>query len=78
MNMQPYRRLSGETGVLEYELKPASIRVRFNDGVVYTYTHASAGRRHVEEMKRLAREGKGLSGYISKHVRTNYASREDH
>ena len=76
MAMRPYRRLSGESGVLEYEPGPASIRVRFADGTVYTYSHASAGRHHVQEMKRLAREGKGLSGYISKHVRDQYASKE--
>ncbi|WP_307728261.1 hypothetical protein [Massilia sp. PAMC28688] len=76
MNMVPYRRLSGESGVVEYESAPASIRVRFVDGTVYTYSHARAGRHHVQEMKRLAREGKGLSGYISKHVRDQYDSKE--
>ncbi len=75
--MRAYRRLAGESGVLEYELAPASIRVRFTDGTVYTYTHASAGRAHVTEMKRLAREGKGLSGYISKYVRDRYAAKDD-
>lgn len=76
MPMRPYRRLAGDSGVLAYEVAPTSIRVRFVDGAEYTYTHASAGRAHVAEMKRLAREGKGLSGYISKYVRERYASKD--
>lgn len=76
MKMKPYRRLSGESGVIAYAPAPEAIRVRFVDGHVYTYSHASAGRQHVEEMKRLAREGKGLSAYISKHVKNHYAAKE--
>lgn len=74
--MRPYRRLSGESGVLAYEVLPTSIRVRFVDGSVYTYTQGSAGREHVQEMKRLARAGKGLSGYISKYVRDGYEAKK--
>ena len=50
--------------------------MRFVDGHVYTYSHASAGKQHVEKMKRLASEGQGLSGYISKHVKDRYESKE--
>ena len=48
---------------------------RFVDGAVYVYTYASAGRRHVEAMKRLARAGAGLSTYISRYIRAAYAAR---
>lgn len=75
MKMKPYRRLSGDSGVLAWAAEPKGIRVRFVDGTEYTYTHASAGRAHVEIMKRLAEEGQGLSGYISKFVRERYASK---
>lgn len=74
--MKRYLRLSGDSGVLAYSLAPDAIRVKFVDGRVYTYTWASAGRSHVEQMKRLARSGKGLSTYISQHVRAAYASVE--
>lgn len=74
--MQRYRRLSGESGVLAYQPAPRAIRVRFVDGREYTYSHDSAGEAHVEEMKRLARAGRGLSGYISKFVKNRYASKD--
>lgn len=72
--MERYRRLSGESGVLAFALRRDAIEVQFVDGKVYTYTYASAGREQVEQMKRLARAGQGLSTFISQHVRNNYAS----
>ncbi len=72
--MKKYGRLSGDSGVLAYQLADEEIKVKFVDGTVYLYSYASAGPVHVERMKQLARDGKGLSTYISKHVRDNYAS----
>ena len=73
--MRPYRNLSGDSGVVAYEIEPRAIRVRFAGGAVYRYTHASAGREQVETMKQLAQAGQGLSGYIAQHVRDRYESR---
>ncbi|HEY0065389.1 MAG TPA: hypothetical protein VGC21_24950 [Telluria sp.] len=72
--MQRYRRLSGSSGVLAYAIKEEAIDVQFVDGAVYTYSYASAGREHVEQMKRLAQSGQGLSTYISQHVGSAYAA----
>jgi hypothetical protein len=47
--------------------------VWFKDGDGYDYDYRHPGREHVETMKRLAEEGRGLSTYISQHVRKNYA-----
>ena len=66
--MRPYRNLGGNSGVVEWEEGPDSISVRFRSGDVYVYSYESAGRRHVEEMKRLAHVGRGLSAYISQHL----------
>jgi hypothetical protein len=74
--MTPYKRLSGDSGVLAYLIEARSIRVKFVDGKVYTYSYASTGRDRVEQMKLLARAGQGLSTYISKYVRDAYASVE--
>lgn len=74
--MTPYKRLSGESGVMAYAIAARSIRVEFVDGRIYTYTYASAGRDEVETMKALAQVGQGLSTYISKYVRDAYASVE--
>jgi len=71
--MQRYQRLSGDSGVLAFALRPDAIDVKFVDGKVYTYTYASTGRERVEQMKLLARAGQGLATYISQHVRADYA-----
>jgi len=67
--MQRYANLSGDSGVAAYGIAPDAILVRFRDGDrVYRYSHRSAGREAVEEMKRLARAGHGLSTFISRHA----------
>ncbi len=73
--MTPYARLAGESGVVGYRIAARHISVAFADGSIYVYSWQSAGRAHVEHMKRLAVAGIGLSTYISQHVRQNYASR---
>lgn len=74
--MKRYRKLSGGSGVLAYELVGAdAIDVKFADGTVYSYSYASTGRDRVERMKALARAGRGLSTYIAQQVRGAYAAR---
>ena len=72
--MKKYGRLSGDSGVVAYQVEDEAIKVRFVDGKVYTYSYDCPGREHVEQMKTLARAGRGLSTYISKYVGANYAS----
>lgn len=71
----PYKDLGGNSGVLGYEAGSDFIRVKFYYSDVYTYTYAHTGKKHVEEMKRLAAKGKGLATYISRFVRDDYARR---
>lgn len=71
--MQRYRNLSGDSGVVAYELAPGRIVVQFVDGWKYEYTNLSAGAATIDTMQRLAREGRGLSSFISVHVRNDYA-----
>ncbi|SFU52721.1 hypothetical protein [Pseudoduganella namucuonensis] len=70
--MERYRNKSGKSGVTAYAIGADAIEVRFVGGDVYRYSYASAGRARVEEMKRLARGGEGLSGYIARHARDAY------
>jgi hypothetical protein len=70
-----YGNRAGNSGVVAYEIRRDSIRVKFLDGRIYTYTYRSAGRENVELMKLLARSGKGLSGFISTHVRDRFAAK---
>lgn len=75
--MRRYANLSGNSGVVAYAIGKDSIEVKFEDGGIYLYTHASAGAIHVEAMKKLALAGKGLSTYIARHVRESYASKRE-
>jgi hypothetical protein len=73
--MKPYKDLTGNSGVTAYEVTDNGISVEFNYDAVYRYTYASAGKRSVEKMKRLAAEGKGLSTYISQTVKEKFEAK---
>jgi hypothetical protein len=75
MRMRRYQDLGKGSGVEAYCIGDDSISVRFVDGSTYEYTHASTGREQVEQMKVLALAGRGLSTFISREVRGNYASK---
>ncbi|HZV67697.1 MAG TPA: hypothetical protein VFG03_22655 [Telluria sp.] len=74
--MERYRALGGDSGVVAYQIGERAIAVQFHSGEIYHYTYASAGRRNIERMKRLARAGKGLSTFISQHVHDACASKD--
>ncbi len=73
--MQRYSNYSGNSGVTGYEIGSNFIDIQFQDGAVYRYTYNSAGASYVEQMKQLAVNGKGLSSFISRYVKNNYAAR---
>lgn len=71
--MNIYRNLSGHSNVQSYQITTTSVIVMFKVATrLYSYSHASAGAYHVEELKKLAVSGRGLNSYIMKHVRNNY------
>jgi hypothetical protein len=74
--VKPYQNVSGDSGVTHYEVLPTAIRIRFRNGSVYVYDYTTPGKAHVEQMKRLAAAGRGLSTYISQHVSDSYARKE--
>lgn len=71
--MQRYRNLSGDSGIVAYDIDAGQIIVQFRNGERYLYTEDSAGAANIAAMQRLARSGRGLSGFISQHVRDAYA-----
>lgn len=73
--MPVYGNLSGNSGVIGYRAGKDSIVITFRDGGRYVYSEASAGKHHIDEMKRLAALGRGLASYINRHVRERYESR---
>ena len=75
--MKTYKNLSGDSGVVAYEIGKTFIRVKFaGESGIYTYDHKRPGKDPVEKMKALALKGKGLSTFISQHVGTNYSSKK--
>lgn len=71
--MELYRNRHGHSGVIAFEIGETFIKVKFRDGPIYLYDYGHPGKVAVEEMKRRARSGNGLSTYISQNVRENYA-----
>jgi hypothetical protein len=70
--MERYGNRSGASGVLAFEIRDASIVVLFGDRWAYEYGARRPGPDAVETMKSLARAGRGLSTFISQHVRQNF------
>ena len=73
--MERYKNISGDSGVVAYEMGDDSIKIKFIDGAVYLYTNVATGQQHISQMKKLAAKGLGLSAYISRHVRNRYAAK---
>jgi len=71
--MHRYRNMSGESGVVAYDIDSDSITIQFTGGDRYLYTERSAGPENIAKMQELAREGRGLSTFVSQHIRNRYA-----
>lgn len=63
------------SGVLRYEEGVDYLIVEFVGRERYLYDVQKPGPQALAEMKRLARQGKGLATYISQTVRLNYAKK---
>jgi len=74
-----YKNLDGNSGIVFYEAGLDYIAIQFEKGEfkTYWYSHAKPGAQYVEEMKQLAREGRGLNEFINRTpaVRTGYLRR---
>ena len=69
------------SGVLAYYIEDHDIKILFppdKDGqpFVYTYSYTRPGKKHVEEMKKLALKGSDLATYINKYIREKYERRD--
>lgn len=71
--MQKYADLNNDSGVTSFLISDSSIKVWFNqDSYSYVYSYESAGKYHVEHMKKLAIHGAGLNTYINRYVKDDY------
>ncbi|WP_431099687.1 hypothetical protein [Roseateles noduli] len=55
--MERYANNNGDSAVVAFEIGQGSIKVRFQDGMIYLYTTASTSAVNIAEMQRLARAG---------------------
>ncbi len=74
--MEPYRNITGNSGVKTFEIGPDYITIEFSDGAVYRYTYASAGPENVERIKGLATAGQGLDEFLSTTLSKMYERKE--
>ena len=71
--MQQYKNIGGDSGVESYMIGEDYIDVKFiNTLKIYRYSYGKAGKHHVDQMKILAINGKGLNSYINRYVRKMY------
>ncbi len=70
--LQRYGPASGNTGVEAFAILPEGLLVRFRSGEGYLYDRDQPGARHLARMTQLARQGHGLSTYISQNVQNRY------
>ena len=68
-----YGNSNGNSGITAFEIQRQAIVIEFRHGGRYVYDYDTTGREHVEEMKVLALEGRGLATYINRHVRSRFA-----
>ena len=73
--MQRYANLSGNSGVARYRIADGWMDIQFVNGDIYRYDIGRIGKRHFEKMQTLAKRGRGLAAYISRHVHDSYSSK---
>jgi hypothetical protein len=73
--MQPYKNLSGTSGVVEFESAADHIDIGFKGGAIYRYDDKVPGSQQVETMKLLAENGRGLATFINQNVRKKFAAK---
>ena len=72
MEMQIYKNLDGNSSVRAFLIGDKYIEVQFNNGSIYRYSYKSAGIANVEQMKRMAIQGRGLNSFIMRNVKDKY------
>jgi hypothetical protein len=73
--MDRYKNLSGGSNVFSYVIGDDRISVQFKDGSTYLYTNARTGIRNIDQMKKLAVQGRGLNSFINTNVRKLYEAK---
>jgi len=71
--MKTYENLDEDYSITHYQITSYNIIVWFRYRKAYSYSYTGkAGKYHVDKMKQLAKEGKGLNAYIQENVWADY------
>lgn len=79
--MEPYKNLSGQSNVANYQIGGDQIIVgfaasKYSGPMYYKYTYAASGQNAIDRMKQLALAGSGLNSYINTSpVKTQYVAK---
>lgn len=73
--MFKYRNIGNNSGVDSYDTGVDWFLIKFRDGSYYLYTSKSTEPEHIEYMRKLAFDGKGLNSYVDRIVGKGYAGR---
>ena len=65
--MEAYKDMANPA-IATYEIGNDFIKIQFKSGRIYKYSYRSATEKHVEKMKLLAQNGKGLDDYIFENI----------
>lgn len=60
---------NSKSSIIGYKISPDSILIEFKGGKKYLYNYTTTGKENVEEMKKLAKKGSGLSSFIHNNVK---------
>ncbi len=64
--MTPYYNLNGDSGIVAYGFTDDGIKIMFRSSAkIYEYSSSLIGAHNVEEMRRLAKAGRGLNTFIN-------------
>ena len=75
--MQNYKNYHGNSGIVSFEIGNDFIKIQFKHSPnVYVYTYNTPGSDHVEKMKILANDGRGLATYVSQNVKKSFDHKE--
>lgn len=71
--MKLYKNLDNDYSITHYQITNYNIIVWFRGKKAYSYSNnGEAGKLHVDKMKQLAKNGKGLNDYIQNNVWSGY------
>lgn len=71
--MEIYKNIGRDSNVTHYEISDTYVSVKFRGTAkIYQYSYRKAGKFHVDNMKLLAKNGKGLNAYINRNVKFLY------